>query len=142
MVEWMVKAARKPVVLCVDDDPEILSSLRRVLRQEPYEVETTDDPRLALKRVAKGDVSLVLVDQRMPYMCGGDFAAEVRRISPNTVRVMLTAYPHHLADEVQWLVGKPWNDEALKLTLLQLLRDRGGPPKESGSKRRPSGGRP
>ena len=121
-----VKAARKPVVLCVDDDPAILSSLRRVLRREPYEVETSEDPVLALERVAKGDVRLVIIDQRMPGMCGSEFAAEVRRLSPATVRVMLTAYPHHLSEEIQWLVGKPWNDEALKLTVLQLLT--AGPP--------------
>lgn len=142
------KVAQKPVVLCVDDDPAILSSLRRVLRREPYEVETAEDPMRALERVAKGDVRLVIIDQRMPGMCGSEFAAEVRRISPDTVRVMLTAYPHHLSDEVQWLVGKPWNDEALKLTLLQLLQDRApgrrkpGPPESSRSRRRSSGERP
>ena len=133
-----VKARQKPVVLCVDDDPAILSSLRRVLQFEPYEVETLEDPVRALERVAKGDVRLVILDQRMPGMCGSEFAAEVRRISPDTVRVMLTAYPAHLSRDVQWLVGKPWNDEALKLTLLQILGDR--PP--GGSKRRPSGERP
>jgi response regulator RpfG family c-di-GMP phosphodiesterase len=131
-----VKVSHKPVVLCVDDDPAILSSLRRVLRGEPYEVETAIDPRIALMRVAKGDISLVIVDQRMPGMCGSEFAGEVRRLSPDTVRVMLTAYPHHLSPEIQWLVGKPWNDEALKLTVLQLLQKR--PP--GASKRTPSGG--
>ena len=131
-----VKVSHKPVVLCVDDDPAILSSLRRVLRGEPYEVETAEDPMVALMRVAKGDVSLVIIDQRMPGMCGSEFAGEVRRLSPGTVRVMLTAYPHHLSHEIQWLVGKPWNDEALKLTLLQLLQNR--PP--DASRRRHSGG--
>lgn len=133
-----VKARRNPVVLCVDDDPAVLSSLRRVLRFEPYEVETQEDPVRALERVARGDVRLVILDQRMPGMCGSEFAAEVRRISPDTVRVMLTAYPHHLSHDVQWLVGKPWNDEALKLTLLQLLRN----PPPGPAKRRPSGERP
>jgi CheY-like chemotaxis protein len=121
-----VKARHKPVVLCVDDDPAVLSSLRRVLRFEPYEVETLDDPVRALERIAKGDVRLVILDQRMPGMCGSEIAAEIRRISPATVRVMLTAYPHHLSHDVQWLVGKPWNDEALKLTLLQLVQGASG----------------
>ena len=74
-------------------------------------------------------------------MCGSEFAGEVRKLSPDTVRVMLTAYPHHLSHEIQWLVGKPWNDEALKLTLLQLLQVP-TPSKSSPSKRRTSGGRP
>jgi len=136
--QMSAKVSQKPVVLCVDDDPAILSSLRRVLRGEPYQVETEDDPRVALIRVAKGGVSLVIIDQRMPGMCGSEFAGEVRRLSPDTVRVMRTSYPHHLSHESQWLVGKPWNDEALKLTLLQLLQNR----PRGASKRRPSGGSP
>lgn len=137
-----VKAERAPVVLCVDDDPAVLACLRRLLRREPYRVETDEDPEHALERVARGDVSLVLVDQRMPGMCGSDFSERVRRISPATLRVMLTAYPgnvfvhHGLSDGVQWLMSKPWNDEALKITLLQLLQGR-----ESGRKKhRPPGG--
>jgi len=138
MSEWMsVKTGHKPVVLCVDDDPAVLSSLRRVLQWEPYEVETLDDPVRALERVAQGGVWLVILDQRMPGMCGSEFAAIVRRISPDTVRVMLTAYPHHLSQDVQWLVGKPWNDEALKLTLLQILGDRPPGPSNSRSGEKP-----
>lgn len=119
-----------PVVLCVDDDPAVLSCLRRLLRREPYRVETDEDPKRALERVTQGGVSIVVVDQRMPGMCGSEFAERVRQISPDTRRVMLTAYPgnvfvhHGLSDGVECLVGKPWNDEALRLTLLQLLRAR------------------
>src|SRR5688500_11153949 len=69
------------VVLCVDDDPAVLASLRRLLRREPYVVETVDSPQQALDRVEQGDVSLVLLDQRMPGMCGSDFAERVRQIS-------------------------------------------------------------
>ena len=125
-----VALARKDLVLCVDDDPAVLSSLRRLLRSEPYDLVTAENPQLALERIEKGDVSLVLVDQRMPEMCGSDFAERVQRISPDTLRVMLTAYPgnvfvqHGLSDSIQWLMSKPWNDEALKLTLRQLLQDR------------------
>jgi CheY-like chemotaxis protein len=120
---------REPIVLCVDDDPAVLSCLRRLLAREPYRVEIDGDPEHALERVAMGDVSLVLVDQRMPGMCGSDFAERVRQLSPATLRVMLTAYPgnvfvhHGLSDGVQWLMSKPWNDEALRITLMQLLRD-------------------
>src|SRR6185436_16638292 len=53
-----------------------------------------------------------------------------RRLSPGTIRVLLTAYPgnttvrHGLSRDVQWLISKPWNDAALRLTLRQLLQDR------------------
>jgi PAS domain S-box-containing protein len=125
-----VSSTRKDLIVCVDDDPSVLSSLRRLLRGEPYDLVTADNPQLALEWIEKGGVSLVLIDQRMPGICGSDFAERVQRLSPDTLRVMLTAYPgnvfvqHGLSDAIQWLMSKPWNDEALKLTLRQLLQDR------------------
>jgi CheY-like chemotaxis protein len=120
---------RKHTVVLVDDDAAVLSSLRRMLRAEPYDLVTTTRADEALDRVGRGDVSLIMVDQRMPEMCGTELAERVRRISPRTVRVMLTAYPgnaivrHGLAQDLQWLVSKPWNDDALRLALRRLLRD-------------------
>jgi len=72
----------------------------------------------------------MVTDQRMPDLCGTELAELVRRKSPGTIRVLLTAYPgneivqHGLADDVQWLISKPWNDDALRLTLRHLLHDR------------------
>ena len=120
---------RLHTVVLVDDESAVLGALRRALLREPYDVRTTIRPEQALDWVANGDVSLVLTDQRMPGMCGTELAEQVRRISPHTVRVMLTAYPgnelvrHGLDHEVQWLISKPWNDDALRLALRRLLRD-------------------
>ena len=120
-------------VVVVDDDPAVLRSLRRALRQEPYDVRTTSSGEEALEWIQHGDVSLVVLDQRMPGMCGTELAERVQRISPRTVRVMLTAYPgnalvrHGLDHEVQWLISKPWNDDALRLALRRLLRDHEAP---------------
>jgi response regulator RpfG family c-di-GMP phosphodiesterase len=122
--------ARRHKVVLVDDDPAVLSSLGRLLRREPYELRSTAHPDLALTWIEEGDVSLVVTDQRMPDLCGTDLAERVRRVSPETIRVLLTAYPgnavvrHGLAEDVQWLISKPWNDDALRLTLRQLLRER------------------
>jgi CheY-like chemotaxis protein len=121
--------SRKHTVVLVDDEPAVLAALRRALRREPYEVRTTLDPVAALEWIDQGDVSLLVTDQRMPGTCGTELAEQVRRISPRTVCVMLTAYPgsavvqHGLAEELQWLISKPWNDHALRLTLRRLLRD-------------------
>ena len=127
-------------VVFVDDDPAVLSALRRALRAEPYDVRMTSSPVVALEWVRQGDVSLMVVDQRMPIMCGTELADHARRISPRTIRVMLTAYPgnalvrHGLAEDVQWLISKPWNDDALRLAIRRLLRDLDSttPPGDSG----------
>ena len=121
--------ARKHTIVLIDDEPQILAALRRVLRAEPYDVRSTSSPVEALEWARRGGVSLMVVDQRMPGMCGTELAQCVRGMSPDTVRVMLTAYPgnglvrHGLAEDVQWLIAKPWNDEAFRLAIRRLLRD-------------------
>ena len=121
--------SEKHVIVVVDDEPEVQRSLRRLLRREPYDLRITGSAELALGWVERDNVSLVVLDHRMPGMCGTELAERVRRISPHTVRIMLTAYPgnalvrYGLAEDVQWLVSKPWNDDALRLTIRRLLRD-------------------
>ena len=133
--EPLALKGRHTVVL-IDDEPAVLASLRRLLRSEPYEVRATRSPEVALAWVEWDRVSLVVLDHRMPGICGTELAERIRRLSPRTVRVMLTGYPGNalvrqgLSEDVQWLISKPWNDHALRLTLRRLLRDleSGAPP--------------
>lgn len=121
---------RRHVVICVDDEPQILSSLRRLLRNEPYEVLTTDRPEEVLDWVGKRDVSLVISDQRMPEMLGTQLLEEVSRRSPVTARILLTGYPgstvriQGLKQGIELLLYKPWDDAIFKGTIRRLLHDR------------------
>lgn len=137
---------RRHKVVLVDDDPAVLGSLRRLLRREPYDLLCTDRPEMALAWIEQGGVSLAVLDQRMPGLCGTDLAERIRRCSPGTIRVMLTAYPgntivqHGLAGDVQWLISKPWNDDALRLALRHLLKEeesKPGPPDPAGTRPSP-----
>ncbi len=126
----MKAAWRDHNVLIVDDQPETLASLRRLLREEAYELVTCDTPAKALEWTAENRVDLLIADERMPDMRGSDLLERIREISPDTVRVILTGYPgsstvaHGLSQSVDWLISKPWNDDALKITIRQLLEDR------------------
>jgi PAS domain S-box-containing protein len=119
---------RMHVVVCVDDQPEVLSSLRRVLTREPYEVWTTLSPQEALDWLEAMEVDILIADERMPAMRGTDLLEEVQKRSPRTRRVVLTGYPgsstidHGLTGSVQCLISKPWNDDALKMTIRGLLK--------------------
>ena len=116
-------------IVLVDDNPAVLAALQRALRGEPYTLFATTRPDVALEWIGRGGVSLVVMDQRMAGIGGPGLAERVRRISPGTVRVVLTADAppslllHGLADEVEWVVGKPWDDESLRRTLRRLLLD-------------------
>ncbi|MCJ2164766.1 MULTISPECIES: HD domain-containing phosphohydrolase [unclassified Pseudodesulfovibrio] len=79
-------------ILLVDDEPNVLSSLRRQLRSE-FDVEVEEDPALALLTLKKGKpFAAVVSDFRMPKMNGIEFLQEVRKKSPETTRMMLTGY--------------------------------------------------
>src|SRR5690348_12169747 len=83
----------RPLVVCVDDEPQILSALARMLRAEPYEFRGSTDPEEALDWVRSGNVALFLADYRMPFMSGTTLLQLVKAASPNTARLLLTGYP-------------------------------------------------
>ena len=116
-------------VLCVDDEPQVLSALQRALRHEPYEVVTAADPTLALDCLARLPIEVVIADERMPRMNGSELLAEVHRRWPWMGRVILTGYPgqnimiRSLESRVDFLLYKPWDDDALRKTIGRLFRE-------------------
>ncbi|MCO6476723.1 MAG: FAD-dependent oxidoreductase [Phaeodactylibacter sp.] len=121
---------RKPIIFSVDDDPQVLRSLKRDLRSEyksEYRVISTDSAKEALASLAelkkKGEeVALFLSDQRMPEMLGVDFLEQAREIYPNARRILLTAYSDTDAaikaiNDVQldYYLMKPWDPPAERL---------------------------
>jgi response regulator RpfG family c-di-GMP phosphodiesterase len=83
----------KPRLLCVDDEPIVLESLRDVLRRT-FDVRTaTNGPdALAMLRREPRAYAVVLSDMRMPGMAGAVFLREARRCAPTAVRMLLTGY--------------------------------------------------
>ena len=90
----------KPVLLVVDDDPQVLAAVRRDLRsryRERYLVMSAASGPEALATVrelkSRGDsLAMIVSDQRMPGMLGGEVLARARDVYPLARRVLLTAY--------------------------------------------------
>ncbi|WP_319582435.1 HD domain-containing phosphohydrolase [uncultured Pseudodesulfovibrio sp.] len=82
----------KPRILLVDDEPNVLSALRRQLR-DLYEVDVQSAPVEALKQLDRSKPYAAAVsDYRMPGMNGIEFLNELKKQSPETTRLMLTGY--------------------------------------------------
>jgi DNA-binding response OmpR family regulator len=125
----LLELAKKHIVLFVDDEPEILSSVKVLLADEPYELLTTDKPAQALRWVQEKVVSLIICDQVMPDEIGTEFLEQVRARSSDTQCAILTAYPEgakllRALNQGVFLIPKPFEVEELKRTIRKLLQDR------------------
>jgi CheY-like chemotaxis protein len=132
-----LKGGRRPVVLCVDDDPPVLAAIRRLLRHEPYDLLSASSPADALAMIGERQIDLVIADQRMPAMMGTELLKAVRERSPDTLGVILTGHADlgDIADAmtagaVDRLIKKPWDDADFRQLIAGLLaggRDAGHP---------------
>lgn len=119
---------KKYTVLCVDDEKNILNSLKRLLRKENYNILTASSGQEGLEILDEQKVHLIMSDQRMPEMNGTDFLERVKEKFPDIIRIILTGYT-----EVDAITGainkgniykfflKPWNDDTLKLEIRKAL---------------------
>ena len=80
-------------IMVVDDDPDILITIRKIFENEGYEVLTVDTGIDCLKELERGFQGIILMDIMMPFMDGWDTIEEIRRkgYSKNVVISILTA---------------------------------------------------
>ena len=117
----------KPILLSVDDDPDVLRAIERDLRSKyggDYRVIGSDSPEKALDilkqlKVRNDSVALLLADQRMPRMNGVEFLQEGMHLFPEAKRALLTAYADTSAAisaineaNISYFFMKPWDPPA------------------------------
>jgi response regulator RpfG family c-di-GMP phosphodiesterase len=125
----MSDSTEKPAtLLLVDDEANILSSLRRLLRPVGYAIHTAEGGAAGLAILEREAVDLVISDMRMPEMSGAQFLEQVRKRWPETMRILLTGYADVSSTidainrgEIFRYVSKPWDDDQLKLTIRDAL---------------------
>jgi YesN/AraC family two-component response regulator len=115
-------------ILCVDDEPNILQSLKRLLRRDGYKLLLASSGEEAFSLLEENEVHLIISDQRMPQMSGTEFLAAIKDKYPDVLRVILTGYTD--VDSITESINKghiykfflkPWNDNNLKLEIRQAL---------------------
>lgn len=120
--------AATPTLLFVDDEANILSSLKRLFRPFGYRIFTAEGGAEGLEIMERDSVDLVVSDMRMPEMNGAQFLEKVREKWPDTVRILLTGYAEMEATidainkgQIYRYISKPWEDNDITLTVKQAL---------------------
>lgn len=126
--EPLTSAAQTATLLFVDDEPNILSALRRLFRPLGYKIHVAEGGAQGLELLEREPVDLVISDMRMPNMDGAQFLEQVRAKWPDTVRILLTGYADVSSTiaainkgEIFRYVAKPWEDNDIVLLVKQAL---------------------
>src|SRR5262245_57722381 len=109
----------KPPILIVDDEPEILFSLRGLLRLQ-FEVQTATSGEEALRILRERPVHVIMTDQRMPEMTGVELLRRAQGTCPEAIRMIFTGYSDIKAvidainkGQIFRYITKPWDPDEL-----------------------------
>jgi DNA-binding NtrC family response regulator len=117
--EWTMPERSKPPILIVDDEPEILFSLRGLLRLQ-FEVQTATSGEEALRILRERPVHVIMTDQRMPEMTGVELLRRAQGACPEAIRMIFTGYSDIKAvidaineGQIFRYITKPWDPDEL-----------------------------
>ncbi len=119
----------KPVILSVDDEENVLKSLKRTLRKVDAEILTANSGPAGIEILNAREVDVILSDMRMPEMTGPEFLKVAAEKQPHTRRIVLTGYADADAARdaindggVSLYLNKPWDDEELRRVVTDALK--------------------
>lgn len=121
--------ARVRTLLVVDDEENILSAMKRLLRRDGYHLLTANGGEAGLAILAREPVDVIVSDQRMPGMTGVEFLRRVKELYPETVRIVLSGYTElqSITDAINEgaiykFLTKPWDDDQLRANIAEAFR--------------------
>jgi response regulator RpfG family c-di-GMP phosphodiesterase len=124
----MSETVAAPTLLFVDDEPGILSALRRLFRPHGYQIFIAEGGAAGLEILEKEHIDLVISDMRMPEMDGATFLKEVRSRWPAVTRILLTGYADITSTvaainqgEIYRYISKPWDDSEIVTIVSEAL---------------------
>ena len=110
----------KQTLLIVDDEDNILRSLKRLLHRDGYQILTATQGKDALELLAKYEVAVLMSDQRMPEMTGIELINKAKILYPDLVCLLLSGYTENrfvqdaeAKKNIYQFLSKPWDDKEL-----------------------------
>jgi len=117
-------------ILIVEDDPHVLLSYQEVLKPTGYEVVTADSGEAAERILRASSIDVVITDRKMPKMGGLDVLRIAKQVDPETIVILITAYPTVDTAVEAMKVGacdylvKPFSVEELRAVVKDALEKR------------------
>ena len=112
---------KQRTLLLVDDEPNVLASLKRLFRKDGHSIVTANSGAEGLEVLAAQKVDVIISDQRMPGMTGVEFLRQAKLKYPDTIRIVLSGYTElqSVTDAINEgaiyrFLTKPWDDEQLR----------------------------
>lgn len=116
------------ILLLVDDEPNVLNALGRVLRPDGYQILRAESGEAAIHLLENSKVGVIVSDQRMPGMSGVEFLHCAKQLHPNTVRMVLSGYTDlkSVTDAINEgavykFLTKPWEDDQLRASIREAF---------------------
>ena len=120
---------KRPVLLSVDDDAEILKLIEKTLSKLDIEVLTASSGKEGIAVLKNREVDIVITDMRMPQMSGSEFLKQVTALQPHCYRIVLTGDVH--LDDAKSAINEggvsryldiPWKDDELRRVVGEGVR--------------------
>jgi len=128
----------KQTVLFVDDETNVLNSLKRLLHTEPYRCIFAQNGQEAIEIMEKENIHVIVTDLRMPEMDGFTLLSRIEKKFPDTIRLVLSG----LGDKdsifdaidkgnIYRYILKPWDNSEIKIVVRQALERQQGKSREA-----------
>ncbi len=120
--------AQQRSLLFVDDESNILSSLKRLFKPLGYKLFFANSGAEGLEILDQQPIDLIVSDMRMPEMDGADFLGRAARKWPDTIRLLLTGHADMTttikainSGQIYYYISKPWDEDHIKVIIQQAL---------------------
>ncbi len=118
----LLRLKKQPrTLLLVDDEPNIIAALKRLMRRDGHVILTANSGPEGLDVLSRHRVDVIVSDQRMPGMTGVEFLRAAKEKYPDTIRIVLSGYTElqSVTDAINEgavyrFLTKPWDDELLR----------------------------
>lgn len=120
MADVLQPSKANMTVLCVDDEANILSSMKRLLHKQPYKVLLADSGAKAIELIKTEKIHLIISDMKMPAMSGAQLLEKIASAMPDCYRILLTGFADMASvieavnkGKIHRYLQKPWDNDEL-----------------------------